>query len=334
AVERLGEFLKQNARHREGHLRRAQGLLRFGNAPEALKECDAALEGAGSAPAGGGGTAGAAGASAPSSGTDLILLLAYCVRAEARLATKDAAGADGDLAAALGLNAKFGTALLVRAQANVAAGRDAAALADFEAALASGIRRSDILLARGRYRVAKGELELAQEDFYSAAQLAQPTGEPYAELGLLQLKRGDLERAILYLERALKAAPKSGRADELRAQLTAAKQRRDAEAIPLTKGKEYQRRGDEWINKKQYEFAEKDYQKAVELDAQLDGAWYNLACIYSLWGQLDKSLAHLRKAFETGFKDFDWAGKDSDLDNLRKDARYGELIKEFGGKTK
>lgn len=308
AVERLGEFLKKNSRHADAHLRRAQSLLRYGNAAEALPECDAAIV---------------------QDGNDLRNLIAHVTRAEARRAKGEAGEAKKDLESALALDPHFGPALLLRAELHAAAGEDAEVLADLDAALASGLDPARIHLARGRHHVAKGELEAAAADFHAAAQLTPNGYEPYAALGHLLLKQGNMEHAVVNLERALKLAPKGPKADELRKRLEIARKRRAVEEIPLKLGKEYAARGDEYINLKEYEMAERDYLKAVELDPTISSAWYNLACIDSLAARIDQSVEHLRKAFENGFKDFKWAGEDSDLENLRKDPRFAALLQEF-----
>ncbi|MBY0459153.1 MAG: hypothetical protein K2V38_17595 [Gemmataceae bacterium] len=58
-------------------------------------------------------------------------------------------------------------------------------------------------------------------------------------------------------------------------------------------------------------------------------AHYNLACRYALLKQRDKALDALRKAVELGYRDFDFMLEDQDLDSIRKDPRFGKLVKEF-----
>jgi len=53
---------------------------------------------------------------------------------------------------------------------------------------------------------------------------------------------------------------------------------------------------------------------------------YNLACSYSLLGDIDKSLDRIKKAIEFGYDDFDYMSKDSDLKNLRADKRFDEVF--------
>ena len=53
---------------------------------------------------------------------------------------------------------------------------------------------------------------------------------------------------------------------------------------------------------------------------------YNLACSYSLLNQADKAIEVLKKAIELGYSDVDHMTKDTDLDNLRSDPRYVEIV--------
>ena len=53
---------------------------------------------------------------------------------------------------------------------------------------------------------------------------------------------------------------------------------------------------------------------------------YNLACSYSLLGEIDKSLESLKKAVLLGYDDFLYLMKDKDLEELRKDARFNKFM--------
>ena len=73
--------------------------------------------------------------------------------------------------------------------------------------------------------------------------------------------------------------------------------------------------------------------RGLQLDEQLvvccrddEMVWYNLSCSYALDGQLDAAIAALAQSVELGYCDYDWAGRDGDLDALRKDARFERLL--------
>lgn len=80
-----------------------------------------------------------------------------------------------------------------------------------------------------------------------------------------------------------------------------------------------------------YDQAEELYQRAMKQsprnvrDAYL---LYNLACLYSLQGRLNKGVESLKKSVSSGFKDYEWIRRDRDLDNLRNEPGYQKLMKD------
>lgn len=78
------------------------------------------------------------------------------------------------------------------------------------------------------------------------------------------------------------------------------------------------------------------YEKGLEVDLKLSRlcpddpiVHYNLACSYSLVGEVEKALETLKKAIQLGYTDFAYMEKDPDLKNLRKDERYRKLVEEY-----
>lgn len=61
-------------------------------------------------------------------------------------------------------------------------------------------------------------------------------------------------------------------------------------------------------------------------------AHYNLACRYALLKQPDQAIGSLRKAVELGYRDFGFMEQDHDLDSIRKDPRFRQLLREFRSK--
>jgi tetratricopeptide (TPR) repeat protein len=61
-------------------------------------------------------------------------------------------------------------------------------------------------------------------------------------------------------------------------------------------------------------------------------AHYNLACSYALLRNVDAALTTLRRAIELGYRDFHYLRQDKDLDSIRQDPRYRQLLREFEGK--
>lgn len=58
-------------------------------------------------------------------------------------------------------------------------------------------------------------------------------------------------------------------------------------------------------------------------------AHYNLACSYALLKKADPALKALRKAIELGYRDFRYLREDRDLDAIRQDPRFRQLLREF-----
>jgi len=58
-------------------------------------------------------------------------------------------------------------------------------------------------------------------------------------------------------------------------------------------------------------------------------AHYNLACSLALLKRADQSLKTLRRAIELGYRDFRYMREDHDLDAVRHDPRFRQLIREF-----
>jgi tetratricopeptide (TPR) repeat protein len=69
--------------------------------------------------------------------------------------------------------------------------------------------------------------------------------------------------------------------------------------------------------------------RLVELRPNDPLAYYNLACSYSLLKKIDHALRALRKAIELGYSDFRYLREDHDLDAMRHDPRFRQLLREL-----
>ncbi len=58
-------------------------------------------------------------------------------------------------------------------------------------------------------------------------------------------------------------------------------------------------------------------------------AHYNLACSLALLKQPEQALKTLRKAVELGYRDFRYMKQDRDLEAIRRDPRFKQLLREF-----
>jgi tetratricopeptide (TPR) repeat protein len=69
--------------------------------------------------------------------------------------------------------------------------------------------------------------------------------------------------------------------------------------------------------------------KLVALKPQDPLVHYNLACSYALLKKTDLALKTLRRAVELGYRDFRYLREDRDLDSIRHDPRFRQLLREF-----
>lgn len=78
------------------------------------------------------------------------------------------------------------------------------------------------------------------------------------------------------------------------------------------------------------------YEKGLEIDLRLTKlrphdpiCYYNLACSYSLLRQQTEALEALEKCMALGYDDFEFLEEDADLNFLRKDPRYKDLLSKY-----
>ncbi len=69
--------------------------------------------------------------------------------------------------------------------------------------------------------------------------------------------------------------------------------------------------------------------RLVELRPNDPLAYYNLACSYSLLKKIDHAVRALRKAIDLGYSDFRYLREDHDLDAVRHDPRFRQLLREL-----
>jgi tetratricopeptide (TPR) repeat protein len=67
-------------------------------------------------------------------------------------------------------------------------------------------------------------------------------------------------------------------------------------------------------------------ERLARLEPKNPLVFYNLACSYSLAGEMDLAAGALEKALRLGYRDFDWLAKDPDLKPLRAHSAF-EVLK-------
>jgi len=84
--------------------------------------------------------------------------------------------------------------------------------------------------------------------------------------------------------------------------------------------------GNLYTGKKMYGQGLKVDQRLASLRTDDPIVHYNLACSYSLLRQADHAFDALLTAVQRGYTDLEHMEQDSDLDNIRSDPRYNDVI--------
>ena len=66
--------------------------------------------------------------------------------------------------------------------------------------------------------------------------------------------------------------------------------------------------------------------RGLAIDPEDPMTLYNVACVYALGGRKEASLACLQKAVDNGFGHKEWVEHDTDLETLRGDPRFQQLV--------
>lgn len=83
--------------------------------------------------------------------------------------------------------------------------------------------------------------------------------------------------------------------------------------------------GDHYTRRGRYAEGLKVDERLSRLEPHDPLVFYNLACSCSLTGQFDRAVFALQKAFQLGYRDFNWLARDPDLRNLRQQTIYREI---------
>jgi len=144
------------------------------------------------------------------------------------------------------------------------------------------------------------KMEKAIKEFQKAIEINPFYAEAYNNLGAVYLYKEEYKKSIPYLEKAIEVDPTYGFPHYNL-------------AIAL-----------HYLGKDEDAIAE--LQQAIRLNPRNFKAYYNLACYYSLLNKIDLAIENLRLSIEYGYSNWDLIETDSDLDNIRKDPRYKEII--------
>ena len=78
---------------------------------------------------------------------------------------------------------------------------------------------------------------------------------------------------------------------------------------------------------KQLDKAKLEADKAIKLNPTDLLMIYNVACFYSVMNEKKMAIEAIRKAIDAGYKAYDWMERDVDLDNIRNEPEFIELMK-------
>ena len=86
------------------------------------------------------------------------------------------------------------------------------------------------------------------------------------------------------------------------------------------------------------DYTKKGYcEKGLQVDLRLSHlrpkdpvVFYNLACSYSILGEIARALESLEKALNLGYEDFRFLRRDPDMENARSDPGFEKLLRKYG----
>ncbi len=80
------------------------------------------------------------------------------------------------------------------------------------------------------------------------------------------------------------------------------------------------------LKAKRYDQSVQKFQACIKLFPDRAVSYYNIACAYSLKRDTTKAVDWLKQSFDKGFLDLAHVGRDTDIDNIREEDSYRELI--------
>ncbi len=183
----------------------------------------------------------------------------------------------------------------------------------------------------------KGELEIAIKDLTEAIRLNPSAPGWYNNRGTAYSDKKEYDRAISDYNEAIRLDPKLTNALTNRGKVYYRKKDYNqaiqdyTEAIRLDPrdAAAFDFRGLAYAAKKDFERAIADYAEAIRLAPRNDNVFYNRACYFALLNRTDPAIESLGKSLELGYRNFSHMEKDSDLDSIRSDPRYRELIQKY-----
>ncbi len=147
----------------------------------------------------------------------------------------------------------------------------------------------------------EGDIEKAEKDFIKAIKLNPHSYRSYLRLGAIYYERGDYGAAIEKLKKATELNPDLSGAHAMMGQI--------------------------YLQRELYNHSLGQLTTAVDLDPSDFNSMYNIACVHSLQNNPAAAVKWLERSIDNGFTDLDHIDKDVDLDNIRNNPEFVELMK-------
>lgn len=223
----------------------------------------------------------------------------YYSRGNVQIVKGDLDEAISDYDEAIRLQPDFVLAFYARGTARGAKGDLDGAIADYDEAIRIQSDYAQAYNNRGLAHRAKGDLDKAIADYNNAIYLQPNKAEYFNNRGKARRENGDLDEAIIDFDEAICLQPEK---EDFHPYLAIA-------SISKQVGREYP------IG---------HIEKARSFISEDD--WYNRACLESVCDNFDLAFGYLQKATKGGNFDPEWALKDWDLQWLRDDPRFMDIV--------
>ena len=196
--------------------------------------------------------------------------------------------------------------------------------------------------SRGLAHLVSKEFQQAESEFEKALELNPKLFEAYYYYGRTRFHQGDMLMAADLFRKAAAVNPEDYQSRLLRVRILSGMNRNSEAVNEAKQAVAVVERHLEWhpddvralhlgagslIAAGQTDRAERWLKRALEIDPADSVLLYNVACNFAVMGRTDEALVYLAKAIENGTVSGDWMKNDGDLESLRADARFEELLR-------